>query len=416
MLQLTDLEAAWLAGEAGSATRRAMEIVVALGNIYGAERLLPVTSVQISGVSYRNIGAAGLAFLRGWAEEGARVRVPTTLNPTAMDLVSWRVQRFSPDFAEKQQAVVDTFAAMGVGAGNPVPTCTPYLIGSSPGLGEHVAWAESSAVVYANSVLGARTNREGGPGAIAAAIVGRTAAYGMHLDADRLATLRVELRCALRSISDYSALGAIVGQHAHDAVPYFSNLALSLQDPLSHEKLKALGAAMAATGAVSLFHVEGVTPEACAGSMLAPHHATFVVADLAPGYTGLTENSAQVDLIWIGCPHASLEELRLVAGLLQGKQLRLPLWITCARPIRERAESMGLVAAIESAGGQVFADACLAIAPLRDLGYRAVATPSAKGAYYLRNLAGVAARFATLDQCIAAALSGSWEARVGGYA
>ncbi len=162
-MELTGEERDWLEGGAGPALKRAMEIVVALGTIYGAPTLIPVESVQISGVSYRNIGDAGLRFLRQWADEGARVRVPTTLNPTAMDMVRWEAQGFSADFADKQRQVVDAFARMGVGEGAPLPTCTPYLIGNRPAQGAHVAWAESSAVAFANSVLGARTNREGGP-------------------------------------------------------------------------------------------------------------------------------------------------------------------------------------------------------------------------------------------------------------
>ncbi len=418
-MYLTSEEQAWLAGDAGPATRRAIEIVVALGNIYGAERLIPVESVQISGVSYRNIGDAGLGFLRRWADEGARVRVPTTLNPTAMDMVDWEAQCFAPEFADKQQQVVEVFARIGVGGGAPVPTCTPYLIGNRPAMGAHVAWAESSAVAFANSVLGARTNREGGPGAIAAAITGRTAAYGLHLDAERVGALLVEVEAQPQSISDYSALGAIVGRHANKAVPYFVGLHLDRGegDPLWEEKLKALGAAMAATGAVALFHVEGVTPEASPlpdsphegrRSRLAPDHDTLIVDDLAPGYAALSDPIADIDLVWIGCPHASLREIALVADRVRGEVLHIPLWVTCARPVKAVAAEQGLVDTIEAAGGRVFADACMAIAPVRDLGFGAVATSSAKGAVYLRNLAHVAVRFGTLEACIEAAVTGRW--------
>ena len=405
-MYLTPEEQAWLAGDAGPATKRAIEIVVALGNIYGAERLIPVESVQISGVSYRNIGDAGLGFLRRWADEGARVRVPTTLNPTAMDMVDWEAQCFAPEFAGKQQQVVEVFARMGVGGGAPVPTCTPYLIGNRPAMGAHVAWAESSAVAFANSVLGARTNREGGPGAIAAAITGRTAAYGLHLDAARVGTLRVQVVAQPETISDYSALGAIVGRHANKAVPYFVGLHLDRgeRDPLWEEKLKSLGAAMAATGAVALFHVEGITPEA----LLAPDHDTLIVDDLASGYAALSDPITDIDLVWMGCPHASLPEIVRVAERVRGKTLRIPLWVTCARPVKVLAAEQGLIDVIEAAGGRVFADACMAIAPVRDLGFGAVATPSAKGATYLRNLAHVAVRFGTLEACVEAAVTGRW--------
>ncbi len=407
-MKLTHEEQTWLNGGAGDALQRAMEILVALGKIYGAKRLIPVASVQISGVSYRNLGPAGLDFLQRWADEGARVRVPTTLNPAAMDLRAWREQGFAPNFAAKQHAVIEAFKRMGVGGGDPCPTCTPYLIGNVPAMGQHVAWAESSAVSYANSVLGARTNREGGPGAIAAALAGRTAAYGLHLDENRRATLRVEVKTALRVIPDYSALGAIVGKIARNRVPYFVGLPVQRSNRHWEENLKALGAAMAATGAVALYHVAGVTPETRARPRLAPDPETITVSDLRPGYAMLNDPVADIDLVWIGCPHASLVEIALIAEKLKGKRLKIPLWITCARLVKEAARSLELTPVIEAAGARLIADACMAIAPVRDLGFKAVATSSAKAAFYLRNLAGVAARFGTLDQCVNAAINGRW--------
>ncbi len=406
-MDLTTVEQSWLAGNEGPALRRAMEIVVALGTIYGAERLVPVESVQISGVSYRNIGDAGLDFLRRWAGEGARVRVPTTLNPTAMDMADWDMQGFDAVFADRQREVVDAFVRMGVEGGKPDPTCTPYLIGNRPGPGAHIAWAESSAVTFANSVLGARTNREGGPGAIASALTGRTGAYGLHLDEHRQATLRVEVLGQPATISDFSALGALVGLRAHNAVPYFVGLDLEATDPVCEEKLKALGAAMAATGAVALYHVPGITPEAPASSAPPVELPILTVEEFATGYAALSDDIARIDLVWIGCPHASLAEIRDVAEQLRGEQLAIPLWVTCARPVRELAARQGLLDVITGAGGRVFADACMAIAPVRELGFGAVATSSAKGAYYLRNLARVAASFAPLTECVQAAVTGT---------
>jgi predicted aconitase len=324
-------------------------------------------------------------------------------------MIRWNYQGFDAHFARNQKDVIDIFAQMGVGKGEPIPTCTPYLIGNLPAFGEHIAWAESSAVAYANSVLGARTNREGGPGAIAAAITGRTGAYGLHLDQNRSATLRVDVKAPVESIADYSALGAVVGNLARQAVPLFTGLSLMYGAPLWQDKLKALGAAMAATGAVALYHVEGVTPEAQEGYCLAEDIPVIMVDDVAPGYAMLSDDVSDIDLVWIGCPHASLEEITVIAETLGAQRVRIPLWITCARPVRVAASEHGLLEKIEAAGGQVFTDACMAISPVRKLGFTAVATPSAKGAYYLRNLAGVAACFGTLAQCLEAAITGKWE-------
>lgn len=408
-MDLTPEEEAWLNGAGGPALKRAMEIVVALGRIYGAKRLIPIASVQIAGVSYRNIGAAGLRFLQRWAAEGAQVRVPTTLNPAAMDLKGWRQLGFTPEFAARQQQVIEAFAAMGVGQGRPLPTCTPYLVGNVPEPGDSVAWAESSAVAYANSVLAARTNREGGPGALAAALTGRTAAYGMHLDENRQATLRVEVRVPLPTVADFSALGALVGQVAGNRIPYFYGLPVAFGELLWREKLKALGAALAATGAVALYHVDGVTPEAIMQPMLAPEHERLVVDDLTPAYTAFNTARDSVDLVWMGCPHASLAEIREVATWLTGRRVRVPLWITCARPVRDEATRLGLTTRLEAAGVRLVADACVAIAPVHDLGVRAVATSSAKGAYYLANLASIPVHFGSLERCVRAALTGHWE-------
>ncbi|RLC70120.1 MAG: hypothetical protein DRI81_19530, partial [Chloroflexi bacterium] len=299
-MKLSPQEQAMLNGNLGPGVRKAMEIVVALGRIFGARRLVKVESVQVAGVSYRNLGEAGLEFLNEWANQGARVRVPTTLNPAGIDLRAWREMGFSESFAHSQQAVVEAYRRFGI---RPTCTCTPYLVGNAPGVGEHLAWAESSAVSYANSVLGARTNREGGPSALAAAITGRAAAYGLHLDENRRATLLVDVRCPVRATSDFGALGYLVGKAARNRVPYFVGLEVvghGLPVPL----LKALGAAMAASGAVALYHVAGVTPEADLPGILSPDHETLIVDDLRPAYDALNSDAHQIDLVWFGCPHA----------------------------------------------------------------------------------------------------------------
>jgi len=393
-----------LEGDLGPGVARAMEIVVALGRIYDAVRLVPVRSVQVAGVSYRNLGEAGLEFLRDWADQGARARVPATLNPAGIDLTAWRELGFSEDFAHRQTLVIDAYERLGV---QPTCTCTPYLVGNRPRLGEHVAWAESSAVSYANSVLGARTNREGGPSAMAAAIVGRTAAYGLHLDEARRASLKVELRCPVDTLSDVGALGYLVGKRAQNRIPFFQGSKPGLV-PRSSTELKALGAAMAASGAVALYHVEGVTPEADDPDILAPHHQTYVVDDLAPAYAALNAEAREIDLVWFGCPHASIEEIGEISHLLDGRRVTSALWITTARQIREQAAQQGLVQEIESCGGRVVADMCVVVAPMEQLHYRTLATPSAKGANYVPSHAGLTVRFGTVEQCVEAAVTGVW--------
>jgi predicted aconitase len=404
-LKLSAEERAMLAGDLGPGVRKAMEIVVALGQIYGAQRLVPVSSAQVAGVSYRNLGDAGLDFLREWADQGARVRILTTLNPAGMDLVAWRELGFSEAFGQRQHAVIDAFQRLGA---RTTCTCTPYLVGNVPRAGEHVAWAESSAVSYANSVLGARTNREGGPSALAAAITGRTSAYGLHLDQNRRATLRVVVRCPVRTLSDFGALGHLVGKAAGNRVPYFAGLeeaGVDCPNP-SDAALKALGAAMAASGAVALYHVAGVTPEADQPDVLTADHETLVVDDLASAYAALNSDVRQIDLVWFGCPHASLEEIEEIVRLLSGRQVRAALWITTAREVREQAQVEGLVAQVKASGGRVVADMCVVVAPMQELGFRTLATPSAKGATYVPSHAGLQVRYGTVEQCVEAAVAG----------
>jgi predicted aconitase len=420
-MKLTNEEEAMLAGAEGRGVQKAMEIVTALGKIYEARDLVPVSSVQVAGVSYKNLGEAGLEFLREWAAQGARVRVPTTLNPAGLDLERWQELGFAADFAHKQDQVLQAFAAMGI---QTTCTCTPYFVGNVPRRGEHIAWAESSAVSFANSVLGARTNREGGPGALAAAITGRTARFGLHLE--RRATLVVEVRCPVVSAADFGALGILVGQQARNGIPYFRHDHIHL--PAGHEqqntdRLKMLGAAMAASGAVALYHIEGVTPESGEPGIIASDARTIIIERLDEGYKILNssnssdssgsdesneDESNEIDLVWIGCPHCSIDELAQVVSLLNGRPVRAALWVTMARAVRNEAARQGLVAVLEQAGGRVVADTCLVVAPVKSLGFRRMATVSGKGAYYVPAHSGLAVRYGPLEACIEAAVTGYW--------
>jgi predicted aconitase/predicted aconitase with swiveling domain len=414
-LLLTEDQRAMLAGQASPGVQKAMEIVVALGQIYGATDLVPVASAQVSGVSYKNLGDAGLEFLQAWAAQGAGARVPATLNPAGMDLNAWRQLGFSEHFAHRQQRVIAAYTALGV---QPTCTCTPYLVGHVPTFGQHVAWAESSAVSYANSVLGARTNREGGPSALAAAITGYTARYGLHLDAQRRATVVIDVRCPLRSESDVGALGYLIGQRVEKGVPYLrlvNGVAGTLFDEGVHpsglnkaSSLKTLGAAMAASGAVALYHLQDVTPEAHTSEVLASGTPLLVIDDLAPGYSALDGPAEHVDLVSLGCPHASLAEIEAIADYMNGRQAETALWITTARLTRDAAQAAGLVNRIEAAGGQVLADTCMVVAPVADLGFRVMATNSAKMAFYAPAHSGISVRFGPLAQCLEAAMTGKW--------
>lgn len=376
-MKLNDEERRMLDGQEGRAARKAMEILVALGEIYGAQRLIPVHSVQIAGVSYDNLGEAGLQFLDEMAAGGGKVRVLTTLNPAGMDVENWQALGISPEFACQQQRVLDAFTRMGAIA---TCTCTPYLAGNLPHFGQHIAWAESSAVCFANSVLGARTNREGGPSALAAALTGRTAAYGYHLDEARSPDLHLIVKPRIEGTHSFGALGKAIGEKIQAAgkrgAPYISGI-----QNASLEELKSLCASLATYGGTALFHLPGITPEA---NLHAPPASAIEVSqrDLDLAIAELTDTTADnVDFLSLGCPHLTIQEIARLAELLRDQKVKREFWITTSRPIKHIADKMGYTQIIEQSGAKFAVDTCCVVAPIRGR-FQALATDSAKACYY----------------------------------
>ncbi len=351
--------------------RTAVKLLVSLGELYDAERLIPITSAHVSGASYKLIGDPGLEFLEDFAED-ARVAVPTTVNPLGTDLRQWRDLGVPAAFAEKQARVARAYEAMGA---RPVYSCTPYLLGARPAKGEHVAWAESNAVCFANSVLGARTNREGGPSALAAALVGATPDYGLHRDAGRRPTIVFDVRTKIAGIG-FSLLGLLAGKETGDGIPYFRGFRATEED------LKWLGAAVASSGSVGMFHLERVTPEWRGARTKGLRVGRVTSEDLEDVRTHYTDGT-DAELIALGSPQLSTEELRSIAALVDRRPPRIPVWVFTSRTVRDASPEA--VAALERNGGRVLADTCLEVTLLEHR-FHTVATPSGKGAYYLPSL------------------------------
>ena len=317
-MHLTKEEEKILDGEEGEVSERLFRLLVRLGDIYGAEKMIPVGSVQVAGVSYKSVGDPGLAFLEDMASKGAKVKVLTYLNPAGMDLENWEKLGFPEDFAKNQIRVMDAFKKMGIVV---TSTCTPYLAGNLPRFREHIAWSESSAVSFSNSVIGARTNREGGPSALAAAICGRTPNYGLHLWEKRQPNVKINVDVNLDFSSDFGALGYFVGKQVKNKIPYFTGI-----KDANTDQLKALGAAMAASGAVALYHAENLTPEADLVEKDGLETINVSKKELDETYEKLNSGK-DPDIVILGCPHASLREISTLAGKLKGKHLKKPVWI-----------------------------------------------------------------------------------------
>ncbi|MFX0090677.1 MAG: aconitase X catalytic domain-containing protein, partial [Candidatus Hodarchaeota archaeon] len=327
-MELTPEEKDMAEGKYGKATQKAMEILITLGEIYGAKRMIPITSVQIAGVSYSNLNEPGLEWLAEMAKDG-QVRVFTTLNPAGMDLEEWKKLGISEEFAKNQQRVVDAFAKMGVIT---TCTCTPYLVGNVPHFGQHISWSESSAVCYANSVIGAQTNREGGPSALSAALVGRTPEYGFHLEENRQPEIKVEVKAKLEGSFQFGALGKVLGDRLKKKISYITGVPHA-----TVEELKSFCASYATYGGVALFHMENITPNKV--QTIPSESIEIREEDIKKAINELNQE-ATIDFVSIGCPHASLAELEYIAKKLEGKEVKKETWITTARPTKLVADKM----------------------------------------------------------------------------
>lgn len=390
-MYLTPDEEKLMNGERGPTYQKAIEILAALGDIYGADRLIPIKSTQIAGVSYKTIGDAGLEWI---SDLKGKVVVPSILNPAGMDLECWREMGISEEFAHKQQEIIRAYEALGV---KTECSCTPYnIFDDLAGFGDHVAWSESSAISYANSVIGARTNREGGPSALSAALIGKTPNFGFHLDENRVPVISILVEPELHD-SDYGALGYIVGAMIGDKVPIFN-----LKSRPTKDDLKSLGAAMAASGAVALYHVRDVTPEADKYEN-PPEKITIEEKQIQEIYKTPPAGYVEPDLIAFGCPHSSVPELEQLAHLLDGKKVKKETWICTSRTIKNR--HMALIKRIEKSGAKVFCDTCMVVSPASEK-FKCMMVNSGKALKYAPNLCGVKSVLASTEKCVETAVRG----------
>jgi len=386
-LYLTKEEERVYDGEHGWAYQTAMKILVKVGDLFGATKLIPIESAHISGVSYKTIGDSPIEFLKALVQAGARSNVVATINPAGLDYELLSDMIFSSAIQGKQSLILGLYEKMGV---NPVLTCTPYYI-RKPRKATHLAWAESSAVIYANSLLGAWTNREGAPSALSAALIGKTPDYGMHRPENRQANIRVKVETELRNEAEFGALGIHLGKILKDKVPVLEGL----RNPKEVD-LKQMGAAMASSGMTSIFHLCSTYPK---GSEKL-ESLTVERKDLKETFESLSTTHREPDMVFIGCPHCSFNELTQIAKLIKGKKVSedIRFWACTSRYVREK--SADYVKMIEGAGGKVVSDTCAVVTWLKELGVDVLMTNSAKTAYYAPTLNKVEVAFAPMAQCV----------------
>ena len=421
---LADDEKAMLDGAGGVAKQKAMELLVRYAEALGAERF--VDTSNIAGVP----GSSTLFLQKYFEEHGGDgsfeavfslydldaaevMSVPQASGNCChlqggMDLEHWSDLGMSHEALQHQRTDEAELARHGVRI---MKTCTPYLAGNMPVLGEHCAWMESSAVVYCNSVIGARTNTEGRESTSAAMLTGRIPDWGFHRDEFRHATYRIEVETAVESVMDWGMLGYFVGDVVEEAIPVLTG-AIRAADPLRH---KHFGAAAASSGGVEMYHMVGVTPEAetlelALGGRKPVSTIKYGAAERRRVYETLNANGRDpnVDYVMLGCPHASIDQFSDVARLLEGKKIKTHLWMFTSRAVKTVADMSGFTKAIEGAGGVVMTDTCSAIARAVPKGTKVVALDSAKQTHYLPAMVGVQAWFGTTEDCINAALTGRW--------
>lgn len=408
-LQLTETEQAILAGEWGPAGQLAMKIVVRMAKVFAAPQLLPITAAHIDSTVY--IGEAGLEFAERLARLGAKVVVPTSLNVGSLDEHHWQEWAVPAGYAAKAHRQMMAYQQMGC---VPTWTCAPYQSAFRPEQGQQIAWGESNAIVFANSVLGARTERYPDLLDICCAITGRVPAFGLHLSHNRAGNLLFQLQDIPLAVQQddafYPVLGYLVGKIAQDGRPVIAGLGVRPAE----DQLKAFGAATASSGAVAMFHIVGVTPEAPTLEAAFQGHRperemTITMADLGQARRELSRaDDDKLDMVVLGSPHFSLAEFRQLAGLVAGQYCHpnVQFLVTSSRAMSLLAHQAGYLAALQAFGGRVTVDTCILTSPMLPQSVRCLMTNSAKYAYYAPGLLQKSVVFGSLADCVRSAVSG----------
>jgi predicted aconitase/predicted aconitase with swiveling domain len=408
-LDLEDEDRAMLEGRDGIAVRQAMRIIVAMAAQQGASALIDITQGHIDGCIYAS--PANLTFAEKMADMGGRVRVPTTMNAISVDKAHWRAQGVPDDFGDPAARLADAYVRMGC---RPTFTCSPYLLDSAPSAGESIAWAESNAVIFANTVLGARTAKHPDFLDLCIALTGRAPLSGVYLEENRRPQRIVDVALP-EGINDafWPLVGYLAGKAAPDCIPLLRGLGSAKP---SRDDLKALCAAFGTTSAAPMLHIEGVTPEAGLTPIDTADTVTISLADMAAGWSLLNEGPEEVQLVAIGSPHASLEECHALAAEFAGRRRHadVAVIVTAGQQVIDAAGQDGTLQSLHGSGVQVLPDLCWCSIsePVFPTKTRALMTNSGKYAHYGPGLSGRAVRFGSLADCVESALTGRVASRL----
>ncbi len=402
-LDLTPSDRSKLNGYHGKAVALAMEVVCSLAASQGAKRLIDVSRGHIDGCIHSH--SANLVFAETMAGMGARVAVPTTMNAISVDRENWTEHDLPSDFGQRASRLADAYVQMGA---RPTFTCAPYLTDDAPRLGENIGWSESNAVIYANSVLGARTAKHPDYLDLFVALTGRAPETGVYLPRNRRPRVVIEVELPPdHDDAFWPLVGWVAGRLAPDRVPRLTGLESAAP---SRDDLRALCAAFGTTSAAPLLHVAGVTPEGDLAPAPDAAQARMTVADLAAAWERFNAGPANVDLVALGSPHFSLEETRRFAALMSGQATHpdTSVIVTLGRDILSKAQAEGLVASLEASGVRLIPDLCWCsiIEPVFPRDARTLMTNSGKYAHYAPGLSGRNVRFGSMSDCAAAARTG----------
>ena len=403
-MKLNDEEKDMLAGKAGPVPQQALQHQIKVGEFFGADDMVPVTQAHLM-ADTESLGEAGVRWLEGLAattDGQRRVRIPTITDPRGTDFAKADMLGQTSTMLDLERRAIVAFEQLGVAMTN---TCINYQTIQAPTRNEHVAFGDTGVVIYSNSVLGACSNFEGGPSALAAGLTGRTPRYGYHLDRHRQATLLIDVVETPDELTGWGALGALVGRLAGD---YWQVPALRGIDRVpTSDEMKHFGAALASYGSVAMFHMVGITPEAVEPAL--PVTARITPADIAAFQRASCAGIAAIDVVVFSAPQLSLLEMRSLAGLLDGRRTSIPTLVITSPQVKPDADRLGLTAKLEAAGAMVLSGMCFYQSYAREMaeanGWRTLATNSAKLTNILGGY-GYRPALMSMAACVDAACSG----------